>query len=60
MQTAVGFTLTVASIQLLPLLAAQVGWTWVMLALAPGPLLGAVAMIRFGRLQRAEVRPTGT
>lgn len=56
-QTAVGFTLTVASIQLLPLLAAQVGWTWVMLALAPGPLLGAVAMVRFGRLQRAQGGP---
>ncbi|GAB2635195.1 MFS transporter [Nocardioides ginkgobilobae] len=52
-QTAAGFTLTVASIQLLPLLADRVGWTWVMLALAPGPLLGAVAMLRFGRLQRA-------
>lgn len=46
-QTAVGFTLTVASIQLVPLLAAGVGWRWAFLPLAPGPLLGAVAMLRF-------------
>lgn len=52
-QTALGFTLTVASIQLVPLAAEVVGWTWVLLLLAPGPLLGAAAMVRFGRLQRA-------
>lgn len=51
-QTALGFILTVASIQLLPLAADIVGWTWVLLLLAPGPLLGAVAMIRFGQLQQ--------
>lgn len=56
-QTAVGFTLTVASIQLVPVLAGFVGWTWVLLALAPGPLLGAAAMVRFGRLQGPPLPP---
>ena len=49
-QTALGFTLTVASIQLVPLVADDLGWSNVLLLLAPGPLLGAVAMLRFGRL----------
>ncbi len=46
-QTAVGFTLTVVTIQLLPLVAGITGWRYALLFLAPGPLLGAVAMARF-------------
>ena len=49
-QTALGFTLTVDSIQLVPLVADELGWQNVLLLLAPGPLLGAAAMLRFGRL----------
>jgi len=48
-QTAIGFTLTVVTIQLVPLLANAVGWRWAFLLLAPGPVVGAVAMLRFGR-----------
>lgn len=55
-QTALGFTLTVASIQLVPLVADDLGWDRVLLLLAPGPLLGAAAMTRFGRL-RARAAP---
>lgn len=51
-QTAAGFTLTVVSIQLLPLAAGAVGWRWAFWLLAPGPVLGAWAMTRFGRLER--------
>lgn len=47
-QTAIGFALTVVSIQLAPLLADAVGWRYALLFLAPGPLLGAVAMYAFG------------
>ena len=43
-QTCVGFLLTMASIRLLPIVAAASGWQWVFLALAPGPIAGAVAM----------------
>lgn len=48
-QTAIGFALTVVTIQLAAVLAAHVGWQYAFLLLAPGPLAGAVAMWRFGR-----------
>lgn len=45
-QTAIGFLLTVLSIQLLPVVADQIGWQYAFLLLAPGPLIGAIAMSR--------------
>ena len=53
LQLAVGFTLTVATIWLVPLLEDAVGWRWTFAFLAPGPLLGAVAMQRVRRRERA-------
>ncbi|ODU06168.1 MAG: MFS transporter [Pseudonocardia sp. SCN 72-86] len=50
-QTAFGFLLTVVSIQLVPLLADGVGWQFAFLLLVPGPLVGAIAMRRFGRVE---------
>jgi MFS family permease len=52
-QNGVGFAITLFSIQLLPLLAARIGWRWTFLALAPGPILGAWAMVRLGALPEA-------
>lgn len=49
LQTSVGFLLTMVSMQLLPIAAERVGWQWVFLLLAPGPLLGAVAMRKLQR-----------
>ncbi len=46
MQLAVGFTLTVATIWLMPIFADAVGWRWAFAFLAPGPALGVVAMLR--------------
>jgi MFS family permease len=46
MQLAVGFTLTVATIWLMPFFADEVGWRWAFAFLAPGPALGVVAMLR--------------
>lgn len=43
-QNGVGFAITIASIQLLPVVASSIGWQWTFLVLAPGPLLGAVAL----------------
>ncbi|TFV47145.1 MFS transporter [Blastococcus sp. TF02A_35] len=43
-QTAIGFALTVLSIQLVPLLAGAVGWQYAFLLLVPGPALGALAV----------------
>ena len=44
LQTSLGFLLTTVTISLLPLLASAIGWRWSMAALAPGPILGVVAM----------------
>lgn len=52
-QTAIGFALTVVSIQLVPLLADAVGWQFAFLLLAPGPALGALAMLRLTSRHRA-------
>ena len=49
MQLAVGFTLTVATIWLLPFFADAVGWRWAFAFLVPGPALGVVAMLRLRR-----------
>jgi len=46
LQLAVGFTLTVATIWLVPILERDVGWRWAFAFLAPGPLVGTLAMWR--------------
>ena len=46
LQLAVGFTLTVATIWLIPVLEHDVGWRWAFAFLAPGPLVGTLAMLR--------------
>ncbi|WKG03974.1 nitrate/nitrite transporter [Mycolicibacterium sp. HK-90] len=43
-QTALGFLLTVVTIQLVPIVAQLVGWQFAFLLLAPGPAVGAIAM----------------
>jgi predicted MFS family arabinose efflux permease len=48
-QTAIGFALTVVTIQLVPVLADAIGWRWAFWLLVPGPLVGALAMGAFGR-----------
>ena len=49
LQLAVGFTLTVVTIYLIPVLRDGIGWQWAFAVLAPGPFLGAVAMQRLLR-----------
>lgn len=48
-QTAIGFALTVVTIQLVPVLAGTTGWRWAFWLLVPGPLVGACAMRALGR-----------
>lgn len=52
LQTALGFLLTFGTVQLAPVLAAEVGWQAVLAALALGPALGIAAIwaLREGRL----------
>lgn len=55
LQTCLGFALTMLSIQGLPLLAAALnGWTYAFVVLAPGPLLGCVAMARLPAAARHQ------
>jgi MFS family permease len=44
LQTCLGFLLTTVTIELLPRVAAMVGWGYASLLLLPGPLLGIIAM----------------
>lgn len=54
LQLAVGFTLTVATIWLVPTLAgSEWGWGIAFAVLAPGPALGVVAMLRLKSLPEA-------
>ena len=54
LQLALGFTLTVATIWLIPILEASFGWRWAFGFLAPGPLVGIAAMARLRALQAAQ------
>lgn len=53
MQTCLGFLLTSVSIELVPKLEQVVGWRYAFAILAPGPLLGAWAMLRLRSLPEA-------
>jgi MFS family permease len=46
LQLALGFTLTVATIWLIPVLEDIIGWRWAFAFLVPGPALGIFAMLR--------------
>ena len=52
-QLALGFSLTVATIWLVPLARDELGWPWAFALLAPGPALGALAMLRLRRRPEA-------
>ena len=53
LQTCIGFLITTISIRLLPVVVAHVGWQFAFAVLAPGPLLGIVAMMRLRALPEA-------
>ena len=53
MQTCVGFLLTTISIELIPYFVKAVGWQYAFAVLAPGPLLGVIAMLRLRVLPEA-------
>ncbi|HYR29897.1 MAG TPA: MFS transporter [Thermoanaerobaculia bacterium] len=50
LQTCIGFLITTVSIRMMPLLVERVGWEWAFAFLAPGPLLGILAMMRLRRV----------
>ncbi|MFC7204601.1 MFS transporter [Haloferax namakaokahaiae] len=53
LQTALGFLLTVFSIQLTPIVAERIGWQWAFAPLIIGPVVGALAMWRLRGLPAA-------
>ncbi|MDQ3908272.1 MAG: MFS transporter, partial [Acidobacteriota bacterium] len=53
-QTCLGFLLTLGSIQLVPALAARVGWRYAFAALAPGPAFGIYSMLKLRGLPEAK------
>ncbi len=53
LQLAIGFVLTVATLWLVPWLRDLGGWTAAFVALAPGPIVGVVAMLRLRSLPEA-------
>lgn len=52
-QTCIGFLLTMITIEIIPHLVSLVGWRYAFLALAPGPFIGVVFMMRLRRLPEA-------
>lgn len=49
LQTCVGFLLTMVTIEMLPRVADATSWKWASLLLVPGPVLGALAMVRLAQ-----------
>lgn len=57
LQLAIGFTLTVFTIFLVPVVRDAHGWGWAFLLLAPGPMLGAWAMRALEAMPEPARRP---
>jgi MFS family permease len=58
LQTSIGFLLTMVSIQLIPPLAAAVGWRWAFPILAAGPAAGIAAIRQLVKVKRTASRQT--
>ena len=59
LQTSLGFLLTVVTILLIPMLHSLLGWQFVFLVLAPGPLFGIWAMLSLRQLPEATKLASG-
>jgi Nitrate/nitrite transporter len=54
LQTCIGFLITTASISIMPRIQHAVSWRWAFAVLAPGPILGTIAMLRLRALPEAR------
>jgi hypothetical protein len=59
LQLALGFTLTIVSIRLVPVTVSVVGWRYALLPLAAGPLAGTLAMLRLRQLPESLALANG-
>lgn len=57
LQTALGFALTIGTVQLVPVLVASFGWPALLAGLALGPMVGVVAMAPLRRTRRIAPQP---
>jgi MFS family permease len=54
LQTCIGFLITTASISIMPRIEHALTWHWAFAILAPGPILGTIAMLRLRALPEAK------
>jgi len=59
MQTCFGFLLTLITIRWIPGFVHRLGWEWVFVLLAPGPVFGMLSMYRLRRLPEAVRMASG-
>ncbi|MCT4656120.1 MAG: MFS transporter [Cohaesibacter sp.] len=59
MQTAIGFTLALVSVQLMPHWIDLVGWQWAFTPLAAGPVFGILSMLRLRTLPQSRQLANG-
>ena len=57
LQTSLGFLLTLATIQLVPILVGRIGWPWAFAILVPGPAVGIAAIARLSTSATARSLP---
>lgn len=55
MQIAIGFTISAATIWIIPIIEEAVTWTWAFAVLALGPIVGIAAMLRLKSLPEAAL-----
>jgi len=58
-QTTLGFLLTLLSIRIIPPLVEIIGWEWVFVVLAPGPVFGIWSMLQLQRMPEAKQMASG-
>lgn len=58
-QTTLGFLLTLLSIRIIPPLVEIIGWEWVFVILAPGPVFGIWSMLQLQRMPQASRMASG-
>ena len=58
-QTSLGFLLTMITIRVIPPIVDRFGWERAFIALAIGPVLGIISMLRLRRLPEAEKMASG-
>lgn len=54
LQMAIGFFITILSINLLPIVQSYIGWNWVFILLSIGPILGVISMLKLKKLEAGD------